>query len=156
MDFSLAPEIEDLRRRIGAFVAEHILPLESRPEAYDAGENIADEPLSDLRAKAKQAGLWALAMPKARGGQGLDMVGLAACYEEMNRSIFGPLVFNAAAPDDGNMRLLDKVLDEAQKDRWLQPIIDGEVRSAFAMTEPAPGAGSSQLAKAAHLLVRVR
>ena len=142
MDFSLTPEIEDFRRRIAAFVAEHVLPLESRPEAYDAGENIADEPLSDLRAKAKQAGLWALAMPKARGGQGLGIVGLAACYEEMNRSIFGPVVFNAAAPDDGNMLLLDKVLGEAQKDRWLQPIIDGDVRSAFAMSEPAPGAGS--------------
>ena len=142
IDFNLTPEIEDFRRRIGAFVAEHILPLESRPESYDAGENIADEPLSDLRAKAKQAGLWALAMPKARGGQGLGIVGLAACYEEMNRSIFGPVVFNAAAPDDGNMILLDKVLGEAQKDRWLQPIIDGDVRSAFAMSEPAPGAGS--------------
>ncbi len=142
MDFSLTPEIEDFRRRIAAFVAEHVLPLESRPEAYGAGENIADEPLSDLRAKAKQAGLWALAMPKARGGQGLGIVGLAACYEEMNRSIFGPVVFNAAAPDDGNMILLDKVLGEAQKDRWLQPIIDGDVRSAFAMSEPAPGAGS--------------
>ena len=142
MDFSLTPEIEDFRRRIAAFVAEHVLPLESRPEAYDAGENIADEPLSDLRAKAKQAGLWALAMPKARGGQGLGIVGLAACYEEMNRSIFGPVVFNAAAPDDGNMLLLDKVLGEAQKERWLQPIIDGDVRSAFAMSEPAPGAGS--------------
>ena len=142
MDFNLSPEIEDFRRRIGAFVAEHILPLESRPEAYDAGENIAAEPLSDLRAKAKQAGLWALAMPKARGGQGLSVVGLAACYEEMSRSIFGPVAFNAAAPDDGNMILLDKVLGEAQKDRWLQPIIDGDVRSAFAMSEPAPGAGS--------------
>jgi acyl-CoA dehydrogenase len=142
MDFNLSPEIEDFRRRIGAFVAEHVLPLESRPETYDAGENIADEPLSDLRTKAKQAGLWALAMPKARGGQGLGIVGLAACYEEMNRSIFGPVVFNAAAPDDGNMILLDKVLGETQKDRWLQPIIDGNVRSAFAMSEPAPGAGS--------------
>ena len=81
-------------------------------------------------------------MPKERGGQGLGMVGLAACYEEMGRSIFGPVCFNAAAPDDGNMLLLDKVATEAQKERWLQPIIDGEARSAFAMTEPMPGAGS--------------
>lgn len=142
MDFTLEAEIEETRRRIHAFVAEHVLPVESRAEAYDAHENIAEGVLSELRAKAKEAGLWALAMPKARGGQGFGVVGLAACYEEMNRSIFGPVVFNAAAPDDGNMLLLEKVLDEAQKDRWLQPIIDGEVRSAFAMTEPAPGAGS--------------
>ncbi len=142
MDFNLAPEIEDFRRRIRAFVAEHVVPLESRPGAFDEGENIAADALSELRTKAKRAGLWALAMPKARGGQGLGVVGLAPCYEEMNRSIFGPVVFNAAAPDDGNMIVLDKVLDEAGKDRWLQPIIDGEVRSAFAMSEPAPGAGS--------------
>ncbi len=142
MDFKLTPEIEDTRRRIRAFVAEHVLPLEARPESYDAGENIAEAALTELRAKAKREGLWALAMPKARGGGGLGVVGLAACYEEMNRSIFGPVAFNAAAPDDGNMIVLDKVLDEAQKDRWLQPIIDGTVRSAFAMSEPAPGAGS--------------
>ncbi len=142
MDFNLSPEIEDFRRRIRAFVAEHIVPLESRPGAFDEGENIADDALSELRAKARRAGLWALAMPKARGGQGLGVVGLAACYEEMNRSIFGPVAFNAAAPDDGNMIVLDKVLDEGAKDRWLQPIIDGKVRSAFAMSEPAPGAGS--------------
>ncbi|MCH8145663.1 MAG: acyl-CoA dehydrogenase family protein [Gemmatimonadetes bacterium] len=100
MDFTLEAEIEETRRRIHAFVAEHVLPVESRAEAYDAHENIAEGVLSELRAKAKEAGLWALAMPKARGGQGFGVVGLAACYEEMNRSIFGPVVFNAAAPDD--------------------------------------------------------
>src|SRR3546814_1980222 len=81
-------------------------------------------------------------MPKSRGGQGLDVAGMAACYEEMGRSIFGPVAFNCAAPDDGNMMLLAKVATDAQKERWLQPIVDGKVRSAFAMTEPAPGAGS--------------
>ena len=67
---------------------------------------------------------------------------MAACYEEMNRSIFGPVVFNAAAPDDGNMFVLNKVATDAQKEKWLQPIIDGTVRSSIIMTEPAPGAGS--------------
>ncbi len=142
MDFTLEAEIEETRRRIRAFVAKHLLPLEGDPAARDAHDNIAEDVLSGLRAKAREAGLWALHMPQSRGGRGFGVVGLAACYEEMNRSIFGPVVFNAAAPDDGNMLLLEKVLDEAQKDRWLQPIIDGEVRSAFAMTEPAPGAGS--------------
>jgi acyl-CoA dehydrogenase len=118
------------------------MPLETDAAAYDAHENIAPEKLEALRAKAKAAGLWALQMPKARGGQGLDVAGMAACYEEMGRSIFGPVVFNCAAPDDGNMMLLEKVATEEQKSRWLQPIVDGRVRSAFAMTEPAPGAGS--------------
>src|SRR3546814_20195738 len=79
-------------------------------------------------------------MPKARGGQGLDVAGMAACYEEMGRSIFGPVVFNLAAPDDGNMMLLEKVAPEAQTARWLQPLVDGTLLSAFAFTEPVPGA----------------
>lgn len=142
MDFTLSPEIDDVRRRIRAFVDEHILPLEADPSAYDGHENIADEPLARLRTLAREQGLWALQMPKRRGGLGLPVVGMAACYEEMNRSIFGPVCFNSAAPDDGTMMVLEKVATEAQKDRWLQPIVDGKVRSAFAMTEPAPGSGS--------------
>ena len=142
MDFSLSPEIEDYRRRVHAFVEAHILPLEADPASFDAHENIAEAPLARVRAAVKEAGLWSLSMPKERGGQGLSIVGMAACYEEMNRSIFGPVCFNAAAPDDGNMILLNKVATPAQKERWLQPIVDGRVRSAFAMTEPAPGGGS--------------
>ncbi len=146
MDFALAPEIEDLRQRYRAFVAEHVLPVERDRENYDEHENIALPVLEQLRTEAKAAGLWAPQMPKARGGQGLPVVGMAACYEEMGRSIFGPVVFNCAAPDDGNMLLLEKVATEAQKARWLQPIIDGKLRSAFAMTEPMPGAGSDPAA----------
>ena len=142
MDYTLSPEIEDLRQRIRAFVDTHILPLETQPEAYDQGENLHPDHLEPLRRRARQEGLWALQMPVERGGQGLPTVGMAACYEEMNRSIFGPVVFNSAAPDDGNMMVLEKVGTPAQKARWLQPIVDGQVRSAFVMTEPAPGSGS--------------
>jgi acyl-CoA dehydrogenase len=67
---------------------------------------------------------------------------MAVCYEAMNRSIFGPLIFNSAAPDDGNMMLLEAVATDAQKERWLKPIVEGHVRSSFAMTEPMPGGGS--------------
>jgi acyl-CoA dehydrogenase len=82
-------------------------------------------------------------MPKDRGGLGLPLVGWAAFYEEANRSIFGPVILNCQAPDDGNMSLLNKVLpSEEMKDIWLQPIIDGRVRSSFVMTEPHPGSGS--------------
>lgn len=143
MDFTLPPEIEALRRKVRAFVEEHVMPLEADRANYDAHENIRLDVLAALRAKAKTQGLWAPQMPKARGGLGLPMVGWAAFYEEANRSIFGPLAFNCAAPDDGNMNVLSKVLKtEAQKDQWLQPIIDGKIRSSFVMTEPHPGSGS--------------
>ena len=142
MDFALSPEIEEYRRRIRDFVSRHIIPVENQPEARDAHENLKIEELDRLRKIARAEGLWALQMPKDRGGQGLPIVGMAACYEEMNRSLFGPAVFNAAPPDDGNMILLNKVATEQQKQKWLQPIIDGKVWSAFAMTEPAPGSGS--------------
>ncbi|CAO3409711.1 acyl-CoA dehydrogenase family protein [Azospirillum largimobile] len=142
MDFILPAGLEDTRRRVRTFVEEEILPVEADRANWDEHENIADAPLATLRAKAKAAGLWTLQLPKEVGGQGLPMVGVAACYEEMNRSIFGPVCFNAAAPDDGNMRLLSMVGTPAQKERWLAPIVEGRVRSAFAMTEPHPGGGS--------------
>ncbi len=142
MDFALPPDIEDYRRRYRTFVREHLLPLDSDPEARDDHENIRLDVLESLRAKAKEARLWAPQMPTAQGGQGLPVTGMAACYEEMNYSLFGPVVFNCAAPDDGNMIVLNKVATAAQKERWLAPIVDGRVRSAFAMTEPHPGSGS--------------
>ncbi len=143
MDFSLPPEIETLRRKAGAFIEAHVLPLEADRANYDPHENIRLDVLRPLRDRAKAEGLWAPQMPQARGGLGLPMIGWAAFYEEANRSIFGPLVFNCAAPDDGNMNVLNKVLKtDAQKDKWLQPIIDGSIRSSFVMTEPHPGSGS--------------
>jgi acyl-CoA dehydrogenase len=142
MDFTLAPEVDDFRLRVREFVAEHVLPLESDPDTWGEGENIRDEVLKPIRAKARDAGLWCPQMPRERGGQGFGAVGMAACYEEMARSLFGPAAFNCAPPDDGNMLVLEKVARDDQKARWLQPIVDGEVRSALAMTEPHPGAGS--------------
>src|SRR4029077_4591099 len=109
---------------------------------YDEYENIRDDVLQRVRGQVRAAGLWSLQIPRERGGQGLSLTGMAACYEEMNYSIFGPVCFNSAAPDDGNMMVLNKVGTAAQKSRWLQPIIDGKVRSSIVMTEPMPGAGS--------------
>ena len=142
MDFQLSPEIEDYRQRVRAFVRERIVPLEADPDSYEEHENIRLDLLDEVRVEVKAAGLWAPQMPRERGGLGLGVVGMAACYEEMGRSIFGPVSFNCAAPDDGNMLLLERVATDEQKARWLDPIIEGRVRSAFAMTEPAPGAGS--------------
>ena len=142
MDFTLSPEVEETRLAIRKFVADRILPLEDDPASYDDHENIRLDLAKQIQADARAAGLWCLSMPTERGGRGFDTVGMAACYEEMNRSIFGPVCFNAAAPDDGNMYVLNKVATDAQKEQWLQPIIDGKVKSSIVMTEPAPGGGS--------------
>ena len=143
MDFALPPEIEALRRQVREFVNEEVVPLERDRSVYDSFENIRLDALEGLRAKAKAARLWAPQMPKERGGLGLPVTGWALFYEEANRSIFGPAAFNCAAPDDGNMSVLNKVLpSDEMKNRWLQPIINGKLRSSFAMTEPHPGAGS--------------
>jgi acyl-CoA dehydrogenase len=146
MEFTLPQEVEAIRLKIRAFIADEVLPVENDPAAWGEGENIAPERLAALRAKAKAAGLWAPQMPKERGGLGLNTVGMAACYEEAARSLFGPLALNCAAPDDGNMYVLNKIGTPEQKDRWLQPIIDGKVRSSIVMTEPMPGAGSDPTA----------
>ena len=92
MDFTLDPATEAIRRRVRAFVDEHLIPLEADRANYDAHENVREEVLQAMRAKARGEGLWALQSAKARGGGGLSFVGMAACYEEMNRSIFGPAI----------------------------------------------------------------
>ena len=142
MDFTLSPEIEDIRLRVRAFIEEHVLPLEADPANFAEHENIPAERLAPVREKAKKAGLWAPQVPKEFGGMGLPIVGWAAIYEEAARSIFGPLAIHCMAPDDGNMNLLAKAGTPAQKEKWLRPIAEGKVRSAFAMTEPHPGSGS--------------
>jgi acyl-CoA dehydrogenase len=142
MDFTLSSEIIRLRDRLAEFVETRILPVEADRENWDAHDNIGSEALVRLRKEAQAEGLWCLQLPTESGGQGLGKVGMAVCYEAMNRSIFGPVVFNSAAPDDGNMMILEALGTPAQKARWLAPIVDGRARSAFAMTEPHPGGGS--------------
>lgn len=142
MDFTLSAEHEDLRSRVRRFIETEVLPLEQDSASYDDYENIRMDRLDQIRAKARAAGLWAPQAPASRGGLELPMVAWAPFYEEANRSIFGPACLNCAAPDDGNISVLSKIGTPEQQERWLQPIIDGEVRSAFAMTEPDPGGGS--------------
>lgn len=141
MNFLLSSETETLRKRIRIFVDEEIIPLEADKTNYDVHENIREDILATLRDKVKSAGMWAPQVPREFGGLGINTVGMAVCYEEMNRSIFGPAAFNCAAPDEGNMFILNRVGTPEQKERWLRPITDGRVRSAFAMTEPK-GCGS--------------
>ena len=140
--FALPAELDDVRQRTRAFVEAHVLPLEADRANWDEHENIRTDVLDAVREKAKGEGLWAPQAPRELGGMGLPVVGRAAMYEEANRSIFGPAAFNCAAPDDGNIDVLARVASPDQKARWLKPIIEGRVRSAFVMTEPAPGGGS--------------
>src|SRR3974390_249487 len=142
MDFTLSPEIEDIRLRVRAFVEKEELPLEDDPENLTAQENTPEAALAPWRARARSAGLWAPQAPKEYGGMGLPIVAWAAIYEEAARSIFGPLAIHCMAPDDGNINCLARAGTKAQKDKWLKPLVDGKVRSAFAMTEPHPGSGS--------------
>jgi acyl-CoA dehydrogenase len=142
MDFKLSERADAARAKICTIVDSEIIPLEADRANYDDHENIAPEPLARLKAKIKQTDLWSLSLPEEWGGQGFSMAEIAPCYEEMNRSIFGPVCFNASAPDDGNMRLLHQVARQDQKEKWLKPIADGSIRSGFIMTEPHPGSGS--------------
>ncbi len=146
MDLSLTPELDALRRRVRAVIEREVMPLETDPAAFDSHENIALPLLEALRDKVKAEGLWAPQVPTEFGGHGLGVAAMAVLYEEMGRSIFGPVAFNCAAPDDGNMILLAKAARPDQKERWLRPIAEGRARSAFVMTEPMPGAGSDPAA----------
>lgn len=142
MDFSLSPQLAALRARASAFVEQHVLPLEADPENFADHENIPLERLAAVQEKAREAGLWAPQSPVEFGGMALPIVAWAVLYEEVARSVFGALAINCMAPDDGNMSLLARIGTPQQKAWWLAPVVAGKVKSAFAMTEPAPGGGS--------------
>jgi acyl-CoA dehydrogenase len=144
IDFSVPDDVEQLRAATGAFVREVVLPR----EAEVRHEHASDDLRRELQAAARERGLWAPAAPVHWGGMGLDWRSCAVVFEEAGYSILGPLAINCAAPDEGNMNLLEKVATPAQQERYLGPVIRGEVRSAFSMTEPAPGAGSDPSALA--------
>src|SRR3546814_16428580 len=139
MDFTLSPRGEEYRSRIRAFVERELIPLEEHADSYDEHENISLALLQTMRARARQQGLWCLQLPAEWGGQGLGIMEMAACYEEMNRYIFGAVVFNSAAHDDGHMLVVSKVSTQAQKERWFRPIANDDVQSSFATSRRAEG-----------------
>ena len=142
MNFEIPSDVLPLITAVEEFVESRLLPLEKDPSSFDEHENIREDLLAVIRAEVKAMGLFSPQLPKEFGGVGLTPVGQALLYEKMNRSIFGPVCFNCAAPDDGNMTVLAKVGNKNQQERWLMPIVRGDVRSSFAMTEPHPGGGS--------------
>ena len=139
IDFSLSPELADLRDRTLAFVRDEVIPQEPYVEEHGG---LPAQRLAALREKARAAGLYAPHVARVWGGLGLDMRAQSVVFEAAGRSLIGPLALNCAAPDEGNMHLLAVVGTEAQKRTYLAPLVAGEVRSCFAMTEPPPGAGA--------------
>ena len=141
MDFSLSPRAQSYVQRLSAFMQEHVLPAE--PEYFAQLQNLPDwrrwkQPpvMETLKAKARASGLWNLFLPDREYGVGLTNVEYAPLAEITGRSSIAPEVFNCNAPDTGNMEVLVKYGSEAQKLRWLTPLLAGEIRSAFCMTEP--------------------
>jgi acyl-CoA dehydrogenase len=137
-DFTLSPRVEDWRDRIAAFVADVVVPREQ--EAFSGG--VTDALRRELQAAARAEGVWAPQAPADLGGGGFRFDEAAVLLEEAGTSLLGPLALNCAAPDEGNIHLLDMTATPAQRERYLEPLVNGDVRSCFAMTEPAPGAGS--------------
>lgn len=139
MDFSIDPAIHELAQRVRAFIDTEVIPREplaTHPDGW------TPEVWSELRQRAKAAEIWAPQVPRELGGLGLSLLQVAPIFEAAGRSLLGPGVLNCAAPDEGNLHLLHLAATPEQRSRYLLPLADGAIRSAFAMTEPAPGAGS--------------
>lgn len=140
IDFQPTPELQALRDRVRRFIVEQVQPLEADPRQ---GAHGPEESLrQDLIARARAAGLLSPHVSPEYGGQGLGHVERALVFEEAGTSLLGPVAMNLFAPDEGNMHLLEVVARPDQKERWLRPLADAQIRSCFGMTEPAPGAGS--------------
>jgi acyl-CoA dehydrogenase len=154
MDFRYSEKVTALQEKLAAFMAGHIYPNERRhTEEIAAGDRW--EPLAlveALKETAKAAGLWNLFLPDSEHGAGLTNLEYAPLCEIMGRSAWAAEVFNCSAPDTGNMEVLDRYGDAAQKRRWLEPLLQGKIRSAFAMTEP--GVASSDATNIATTIAR--
>ncbi|MGA7985612.1 MAG: acyl-CoA dehydrogenase family protein [Burkholderiales bacterium] len=140
MDFEYSPKVKELQKKLVAFMNEHIYPNEKAwydhcngPERWQAVPII-----EQLKPKARAAGLWNLFLPRSpRAPEGLSNLEYAPLCEIMGRVAWSPEVFNCSAPDTGNMETIERYGTEAQKDEWLEPLLQGKIRSAFLMTEPA-------------------
>ena len=139
MAFEHSAKTRDLLGRLGAFMDEHVYPHESayRDEVSRGDRWQPTRLVEELKARARAAGLWNLFLPDSEYGAGLSNLEYAPLCEIMGRVLWAPEVFNCSAPDTGNMEVLVRYGTEEQKRRWLEPLLRGEIRSCFAMTEPA-------------------
>jgi acyl-CoA dehydrogenase len=142
MDFSHSEKVRDLQERITQFMESHVYPAEPKYHEELEQNRRAGNPwqvtkvLEDLKKKAKAADLWNLFLPHSEHGAGLTNLEYAPLCEIMGRSHIAPEAFNCSAPDTGNMEVLARYATKAQQQRWLVPLLEGQIRSAFAMTEP--------------------
>ena len=158
MDFDYSPKVRDLQKRLTAFMAEHIYPNEEvfdkEVEANRAKGNpwVPTAIIEQLKDRARAAGLWNLFLPQSERGAGLSNLEYAPLCEIMGRSHIAPEAFNCNAPDTGNMETIERYGNDAQRQEWLLPLLEGKIRSAFAMTEP--GVASSDATNIASRIVR--
>jgi acyl-CoA dehydrogenase len=149
MDFALSPKVKDLQKQVSQFMDDHVYPIEKRVEeemSVHGKEHVEPQILKDVRKRAKGAGLWNLFMPDDEWGQGLKVSEYAPLSELMGRSPIGSRAFNCMAPDTGNMEILADFGTAEQKQQWLHPCLEGEMRSCFSMTEPeTSGSDPTQL-----------
>ncbi|MCU1254337.1 MAG: acyl-CoA dehydrogenase domain protein [Candidatus Angelobacter sp.] len=138
MNFDYTDKVKSLQQRLRAFMDEHIYPSEKRYyQEIERDRWAPSKIIEELKPKARAAGLWNLFLPHDANGAGLSNLEYAPLCEIMGRSILAPEVFNCSAPDTGNMEVLARYGTPEQKERWLKPLLAGEIRSCFAMTEPA-------------------
>jgi acyl-CoA dehydrogenase len=138
MNFDYTDKVKSLEQRLRAFMDEHIYPNEKRYyQEIERDRWVPTKVIEELKPKARAAGLWNLFLPDDENGAGLSNLEYAPLCEIMGRSILAPEVFNCSAPDTGNMEVLARYGTPEQKERWLKPLLAGEIRSCFAMTEPA-------------------
>ncbi|MGH8481784.1 MAG: acyl-CoA dehydrogenase family protein [Nevskiaceae bacterium] len=139
MEFEYSQKTKDLLKRLNAFMDEHVYPNEQKFH-QEVAEGDRWQPtaiIEELKGKAKAAGLWNLFLPESSRGAGLTNLEYAPLCEVMGRVLWSSEVFNCSAPDTGNMEVLERYGTEAQKKQWLEPLLEGKIRSCFAMTEPA-------------------
>src|SRR6184192_2963607 len=143
MEFAYSPRTKELQAKVSAFMKAHVIPAEPAYHAEVAANRKAGDPwkptraVESLKEKARAQGLWNLFLPESELGAGLTNLEYAPLCEIMGRSAIAPEVFNCSAPDTGNMETLVRYATKEQQERWLKPLLAGEIRSSFAMTEPA-------------------
>jgi acyl-CoA dehydrogenase len=138
MEFEFSPKVQDLQKRLTAFMEEHVYPNEAKYKKHCEGPHRWQPVpvIEELKPRARAAGLWNLFLPASERGAGLTNLEYAPLCEIMGRSPLGPEVFNCSAPDTGNMEVLERYGSPELKEHWLKPLLAGEIRSCFAMTEP--------------------
>ncbi|NUF16742.1 acyl-CoA dehydrogenase family protein [Acinetobacter lactucae] len=137
---TLSNELLELQQKVREFIQQEVIPLENDPRQDSHGPSEALR--QELVSRARRWGLLTPHASQEMGGLGWSHLQKAVAFEEAGYSALGPIALNIHAPDEGNIHLLDAVANDAQKERWLRKLVAGEIRSCFAMTEPAPGAGS--------------